>query len=231
MALPRHIAIIPDGNRRWAREKGFLPWDGHREGMKRYREIADAIFQREIPYFTFWAASEDNLTKRTPAEVQVLASLFKEEAAYALNSERYEKQQIRFRIFGKGREILGDTEIGERIDALEEKTRGYTARHQTILFGYDGRREMLEAVGRLALALPEEVDSDTLHSCLWTRDLPPVDFVIRTGGEPHWSSGFMMWHTANSQLYFTETFWPAFDEVALEKALAEYAQRERRFGT
>jgi undecaprenyl diphosphate synthase len=125
--------------------------------------------------------------------------------------------------------LLGDPAIQARIDALEASTKHHDGRHLTILLGYDGRTEMLEAVRALG-ARASEATPELLKSELWTRDLPSVDLVIRTGGEPHWSAGFLMWLTAESQLVFRDMLWPEFDSAALAAALTEYASRGRRFG-
>lgn len=227
---PTHLAIIPDGNRRWAREHGFLPGRGHHEGVLRFHELRDAVWRRGIPYFTFWAASEDNLVKRNRAEVRLLVSLMRRELERELKLREFETKETRLRIVGRWHEILKDRSLKELIDKLEKESSGFTKNHLTILFGYDGKQEMLEAIKKIAADPPARIDAAALEQALWTRNLPPVDLVIRTGGEPHWSAGFMMWHTANSQFHFTSTYWPAFDEHALTLALKEYTERDRRFG-
>lgn len=221
---------MPDGNRRWAREHGFIPARGHREGVVRFREIREAVWRRGIPYLTFWAASEDNLTKRSRAEVRLLTLLMRQELKRELKLREFETKEVQLRVIGRWHEILKDRSLKELVDKLESESRRFTKNRLTILFGYDGRREMLEAIEKINAESPSRIDATTLEQALWTRDLPPVDLVIRTGGEPHWSAGFMMWHAANSQLHFTKTFWPAFDERALTIALKEYAERNRRFG-
>lgn len=227
---PTHLAIIPDGNRRWAREHGFLPGKGHREGILRFRELRDAIWRRGIPYFTFWAASEDNLIKRSRAEVRLLILLMRRELERELKLREFEEKEVRLRVVGRWHEILRDRSLKELVDELEEASSRFTKNHLTILFGYDGKREMIEAMKKINADSHTRVDAVTLEQALWTHDLPPVDLVIRTGGEPHWSAGFMMWHTANSQFYFTSAYWPAFDEHTLILALKEYTERDRRFG-
>lgn len=233
---PKHLAIIPDGNRRWARKLGRVPWEGHREGMKRFREVSEEAFRIGIPYLTFWAASTDNLIKRSLKEVAFLTAILKEELKNRELFERSQEYGARLRVIGRWSEILQDEELSRAIKDLEEKTQSFSKRHLTILFGYDGREEMLEAINKLKIANPEttqagrKIDETDLRRKLWTGDLPEVDLVIRTGGEPHWSAGFMMWLTANSQFYFTEKFWPEFTKKELQKALEDYVARERRYG-
>lgn len=227
--LPNHLVAIPDGNRRWAKDRGLPPWNGHREGMKRFREIKEAVFKRGIPYFTFWGASYDNLTKRTKGEVRVLVSLFKQELKNELKTKSYERDEVRVRILGEWNEIIGDKELKRMADELMARSAKFSKRNFTFLIGYDGRREMLDAIGRIGKQ-GKKIDYENVKSCLWTGDLPPVDLVIRTGGEPHWSAGFMMWLTTDSQFVFDETRWPSFDEGRLKRALRDYARRGRRFG-
>jgi len=226
--LPKHLVAIPDGNRRWAKERGLVPWEGHREGVKKFWEVCEEAFDMGVPYFTFWAASEDNLKKRSRIEVKFLVLLLKKEVFDKSLFARLEKDEMRLRVFGRWNEILKDKKLEETIRDLEKKTAKFEKHNLTILFGYDGKREMIEAIE--ALRRTKEINYEKVKQSLWTGDLPPVDYVIRTGGEPHWSAGFMMWLTADSQFYFTEKLWPDFGEKELHKALEEYSLRERRMG-
>lgn len=227
--VPRHVAIIPDGNRRWARARGYPLTRGYREGAERFREIIRTAFQSEVSHLTIWAASESNLTDRSPVEVRSLQALIHRELGELRRSKELMERAVRVRVIGRAAELLNDPSIQARIDDLEVATGANAERHLTILLGYDGRTEMVAAVRslgeRAATATPEE-----LKGALWTRDLPAVDLVIRTGGEPHWSAGFLMWLTAESQLIFRDFFWPDFNAVAFSAALAEYGARGRRFG-
>lgn len=231
--VPHHVAIIPDGNRRWARShKIAAVWEGHREGVKRFQELSDAAFSKGTRFVTFWAASEDNFIKRPKDEVRYFLDLFEEEVVRMLSSDTLEKNGIRVRVIGRWREMIegqGRTRLIQLIDDLEKKTKGYSNRFLTILFGYDGRSEMIAAFEDLRRD-GRPLTRESVHEALWTRDLPLVDLVIRTGGEPHWSAGFMMWHTADSQFYFSDILFPDFGVPDLEDALADYASRDRRFG-
>lgn len=232
--LPNHIAIIPDGNRRWARKHGINPWQGHEEGAKRFEEVADFLFRRGVTCVTFWAASEDNLTKRSRHEVKFLVSVLQNWLTKMSASDIFIKNKIRFRVIGRWDTILKKDKqtdiLKSSIQNLEEKTKKIREKNLTVLFGYDGRREMLEAIQKMRPKNPQKIDYEDVRRALWTETLPPIDLVIRTGGEPHWSAGFMMWHTANSQLYFTKTLWPDFRKKELEKTLDDFSKRERRFG-
>jgi len=229
--LPNHIAIIPDGNRRWARRHNILPWKGHEEGVERFHEIADAAFKRHIPYLTFWAASEDNLTKRSKREVSFLVSLLQTWIQKELDTKDFLKHEARFRFIGRWKQLLhGAKKLETLVRTLEEQTKQCDKHDLTILFGYDGQREMIEAIKQIKNDPAAEVNEVTLREALPTGILPPVDLVIRTGGEPHWSAGFMMWQTANAQLSFTKTLWPDFKIKEFETILDDFSKRERRFG-
>jgi undecaprenyl diphosphate synthase len=225
----QHIAVIPDGNRRWAKARAMKPWLGHDSGRTKFREITEAVFDQGIPYFTFWAASQANLTDRPKEEVDFLLQLMKLEIDREITEKNYEKNEVNFQVLGRWREIITDHPLVESLTALENTTKQFNKHYLTVLLGYDGRVEMLQAIQALQKN-GEEVNEENLRKVLWTGNLPPADLVIRTGGEPHWSAGFMMWNTANSQLYFTDTLWPDFGKDELQKAIEEYKGKERRFG-
>jgi len=226
---PRHVAVIPDANRRWARQKGLPAIEGHREGYKRMKEVAREARDRDIRYFTFWAGSEDNLRKRSRLEVLFLAQLLKTGIVKDLLTNDFMKWETRVKILGKWDEILRDKALRDLVGEIEDKTKHFSERFLTVLFGYNGTSEMIQAVQDLKES-KAPVSYDSIKRHLWTGELPPVDLVIRTGGEPHWSAGFMMWQTANSQFYFTRTKWPDFGKKQFRAALDEYARRERRLG-
>lgn len=235
--VPQHVAAIPDGNRRWAKKRGLPGTAGHAEGLKRFYDVMDEAFRLGIRYFTLWAASESNLTKRTKLEVDFLMTLFRGEILRHLDSKKFVEKEIRVRVRGKGVEMIGDPKLTEAVRKLEEESSRFTERNLTILFGYNGTTEMLAAIRGITEDIGQRTKDvgeieDALRKHLWTGELPPVDFVIRTGmeGDPHNSAGFMMWQTAESQLYFTETFWPDFGKEEFAKALEEYRERERRLG-
>lgn len=228
--IPNHVAIIPDGNRRWAKAKGLPSYEGHREGAKRVHEIAEDAQKHGVQYLTVWAASIDNLKKRSKTEISFLVNLFEKELKNILESDSLMKKEIRMRVLGKGKDIAKSKTLSKLIENVEEKTKNFKKGNFTILFGYDGKQEMLDAFHKSRENKTKDFSYESVKNLLWTRELPPVDLVIRTGGEPHWSSGFMMWHTTDSQFYFTEKFWPSFGKKEFEKALEEFALRGQRFG-
>ncbi|MEK7500561.1 MAG: polyprenyl diphosphate synthase [Patescibacteria group bacterium] len=228
--LPQHIAIIPDGNRRWARARGLKPWLGHEYGAKTLKEIAKEAIANGVKYFTFWASSEDNIIKRDPREVAFYFNLIKK------SFEDFEKdgwafdRQVKIDFMGSWEKMFPQA-VKKILYRIKEKTKNHSQHFLTFLLAYDGRSEILRALEKISKDNPvTKVTPELLKDHLLTRDLPPVDLVIRTGGEPHWSAGFMMWDVADSQLYFTQTLWPDFSKQELTQALASYNTIERRFG-
>ncbi len=229
MGKLKHLAIIPDGNRRWAKKRGLPEWRGHQKGKERAEEIAKAVFKAGIPYFTFWALSEDNLVKRSKVELYFLFKLLSQAIKKWSSDSFIKKEKVRIRFFGKWEKLMPKTLISE-IKAIQKKTEANDKNFLSVMLAYDGRSEMIEAIEKLSQNKKLLLNFNDVKNNLWTADLPEVDLAIRTGGEPHWSAGFMMWHTANSQFYFTEKFWPDFDEKELERAIGDYGRRERRGG-
>lgn len=230
----KHIALIPDGNRRWAKKRGLFPWQGHIEGAKNFEKIIKKAWEIKVPYFTFWGMSADNVLKRPKKEVSVLFKIFNNQFKKLLNSKEVEKEKIRINVFGKWHKIFPPG-LKEMIKRVIEKTKSNKNFVLTFLLAYNGTDEMLEAIKKIVKKIKrksEPVNEKTLLENLWTGSLPPVDLVIRTGCEedPHNSAGFMMWHTAYSQFYFTKTLFPEFSPAEFEKAIKNFENRERRFG-
>ena len=227
--IPNHVALIPDGNRRWATSQGLAPTAGHEEGVKRFWELSETLLRKGVTHVTFWGASSDNLRKRSPLEVKFLATLAKNGLSDPKLLSKFIENEIKVRVVGKWDEILHDSGLAQAVADLESKTEHFTKRTLTILFGYSGIEEVLDAIPKLN-STDQKLSYEDVKQSLSTGFLPEVDLVVRTGGEPHWSAGFMMWHTANSQFYFTETLWPDFKVDQLDLALADFAKRERRLG-
>lgn len=229
MSAPNHVAIIPDGNRRWAKAQGLNPWEGHAQGAKQYWDVSYTAVEAGVNNVTFWAGSYDNLNKRSKLEVKFLLKLAMEELTKPDVLNQCLKQKTRFRVLGEWREFITNESSVNAIEHIEQQTQHFKNKTLTVLFAYDGQREMVHAVQEL-IDSGNDASAENLRAALWTAELPDVDLVIRTGGEPHWSAGFMMWHTANSQFYFTEKLWPDFDKKELKKALDDFERRERRLG-
>jgi undecaprenyl diphosphate synthase len=232
--LPRHVAVIPDGNRRWARKRGLKPWIGHQRGMNYFEKVLEKALELKIPYVTFWGGSRDNLTKRAKIEIRFLFKVYTDQFRRILTDERIHQNKVRVNVLGRWREIL-PPQTQKAINKAMEATKGYNEYFFTFLIAYNGTDEMLDCIRKIAKAAaknPLKITEKLVKDNLWTRDLPPVDLIIRTGCEadPHNSTGFMMWDAAYSQLHFTRTLFPDFGPAEFEKIVKKYSKRERRLG-
>ena len=232
--IPKHVAVIPDGNRRWARKKGLKAWIGHRVGVKAFEKILEKSRELKIPYFTFWGGSWDNLTKRSKIEINFLFKVYTEQFKRVADDKRIHQNKVKINVLGRWKEIL-PKETQEAIERAMEVTKSYNNFFLTFLLAYDGTDEMLDCVQKIAKISQDKkikISKNLIKENLWTKDLPPVDLIIRTGCEsdPHNSAGFMMWDTIYSQLYFTQTLFPAFSPKEFEQIIEDYSKRERRLG-
>ncbi|MGE0081825.1 MAG: polyprenyl diphosphate synthase [Thiohalomonadaceae bacterium] len=228
--LPRHVAMIMDGNGRWARKR-FLPrFAGHQAGLETVRLMVKLCLEKGIETLTLFAFSSENW-RRPPEEVGLLMDLF----LNALEREvrKLNEYGVRLRIIGD-RSAFG-AELQRRIAEAEELTAGNTALNLVIAANYGGRWDIAQAARRLAEAVrdgrldPADITSDRLAGELSLADLPEPDLFVRTGGEQR-VSNFLLWQLAYAELYFTPILWPDFDAAAFEDALASFAARQRRFG-
>ncbi|MGE5493167.1 MAG: polyprenyl diphosphate synthase [Actinomycetota bacterium] len=225
--VPRHVAVIMDGNGRWAKKR-FLPrFAGHTKGVDALREVVRSCLDRGIEYLTVFAFSSENW-RRPQEEVSLLMQLF----VKALQQEikRLNRHNVRLRIIGDISRF--DPKLQELIREAEEQTAGNTKLHFTIAANYGGRWDIMQAVNRMLAAHPEKrdgwVDAD-LEPYLSMSFAPEPDLFIRTGGEQR-ISNFLLWQLAYTELHFTDTLWPEFDAKALDAAIASFSRRERRFG-
>lgn len=231
--LPKHTVIIPDGNRRWAKKRDFPSFMGHREGAKNTERLLKAALDLGLENLTLWGSSVDNVTKRSPAEVKVLMKIFEIYFKKLAKRKEIHENEISIDVLGRWGEFFPEA-TKKAIKAAIDKTKKYKKRRLTFLMAYSGLDEMTEAVRKISQAKAKDkkikIDGELIKKNLWTKNLPPVDLVIRTGGEPHWSSGMMMWDIANSQFYFTETLYPELSVAEFKKALENYGKTERRMG-
>jgi len=232
--IPKHIAVIPDGNRRWAKKRRMKPWVGHQKAAESFEKVLEKALKIKVPYLTFWGGSLDNLTKRPPREVKFLIKIYEEQFGRIQNDERVHKNNVRINVLGRWREILPE-KTKKIIEKAIEATKNYNKYFLTFLLAYNGTDEMTECISKIVSLTKKKnikIDENLIKENLWTKDLPPVDLVIRTGcqGDPHFSAGFMMWDTAYSQLYFTPTLLPDFSPNEFEKIIRDYSKRKRRFG-
>ena len=224
--IPRHVAIIMDGNGRWARRQRLPRIAGHRRGAEAVRAALRACAERGIEYLTLFAFSSENW-RRPPEEVALLMKLFK--SALANEVDKLHANGVRLRVVGDTRRF--DPKIRKLIEQGEALTAANRRLTLTIAANYGGRWDILQALNRfLQEGKPTEVvDEDALSPYLAMSYAPEPDLFIRTGGEQR-ISNFLLWQLAYTELYFTETLWPDFDAAALDEAIASYRRRARRFG-
>ena len=228
--LPRHVAIIMDGNGRWANGKGMVRSAGHTAGVKALKRTLKAASDFHLEALTVYAFSTENW-KRPTAEVDFLMKLFSE----YLEKEIAEMDSENVRIDFIGRLDGLSPALQKQIDDARRRTVNNTGVKFTVGVNYGGQDEMVRAVQSLAQDVkngsldPENIDSKLLESRLDTKDLPPVDLVIRTSGDIRLSN-FLIWQTAYAEFWFTDTNWPDFTKDDLAKALLDFSQRDRRFG-
>jgi len=224
--LPRHIAIIMDGNRRWARAHDLAELDGHAAGVEAIRGLLRHAVRRGIPVLTLYAFSRENWA-RSDDEVTGLFGLL--EAAIRSETDELREQGVQVRLLGRSDELPADTRAS--IDDAVSATEGGHRLLLNIAFNYAGRTELVDAVRRLVAegVAPERIDETAVNDALYTRGMPDPDLVIRTGGEQRLSN-FLIWQSAYAELYFCETLWPDFGPDAFDEAILEFARRHRRFG-
>lgn len=233
--LPKHVVIVPDGNRRWARKKGLASWRGHLAGAENTEELVRAAFDLGIKCFSIWGGSYDNLTKRPKVEIKGLFHIYDRYFRKLTKSKEIYKNQTRVRVIGRWSDVLSE-KTKKVIQNLIKNTENYKNNFLNFFIAYNGTDEMIEAIEDIAREVKNgkslKITEKLLKKYLWSGDLPPVDLIIRTGSrnDPHNSVGFMMWQTANSQFYFVNTMYPDFDKKELEKAVKDYISRQRRFG-
>ncbi|MFK5984161.1 MAG: isoprenyl transferase [Pseudomonadota bacterium] len=226
----QHIAIIMDGNGRWAKKRFFPRFAGHKAGLTTVKNIVKYCVKTKLDYLTLFAFSSENW-RRPEKEVSLLMELF----ATALDSEvkKLDKNNIKLNIIGDLSQF--STKLQTKIQKALDITAENTGLVLTIAANYGGRWDITQAVKNIAEQVKseritiDEIDEALIESCLLTRNLPEPDLFIRTGGEQR-ISNFLLWHLAYSEFFFTETLWPDFDNELFSKAISSYNSRQRRFG-
>ena len=223
--LPRHIAIIMDGNGRWAKQRGLPRTAGHKVGAETFRKIATYCKDLGVEYLTVYAFSTENW-KRPADEVGVIMGLLKQYMLEAIDS--MERDQIRLRFLGDLSAISPELQaLVDRTNEISSHIHGFQA---NVCLNYGGRDEIVRAVNRFTAEHPgEPITEAAMAEYLDTAGIPDPDLIIRTGGE-YRISNFLMWESAYSELYFTDVLWPDFSEKDIDEAVAEYRHRDRRFG-
>ncbi len=221
--VPNHIAIIMDGNGRWAKKRGLPRTFGHKEGAAALRKIITHAAQIGVKYLTVYAFSTENW-KRSQEEVSALMFLFK---SYIKNEEKnIMKNNIRFMVSGRSENV--SPTLLKAIRELEEKSKDNSGLTFNIAFNYGGRAEIIDAVNKILKSGKEEITEEEFGKYLYN-DLPDPELLIRTSGEMR-ISNFLLWQIAYSELYITDTLWPDFNEAELDKAIENFNNRDRRFG-
>lgn len=229
--IPNHIAIIPDGNRRWAKERGLLPWEGHEAGAKNTENLLRKALDLGVKCLSLWGSSIDNLKRRPMEEKMALLRIYEEYFTKMLSSKDIHDNEVKINFIGRWEEQFPES-LKKIIHDCIDATKNYSKNTLNFFLAYSGDDEMVETVKRIIQkGIPaDSISFETVKENLMTKDLPAVDYMIRTAGEPHLSAGFMMWDTANSQLYFSEKYFPDFGANELEEAVEEFSRRERRLG-
>lgn len=226
--MPSHVAIIMDGNGRWAKQRGMERTFGHQAGVETVHKITEEAVRLGIKYLTLYTFSMENWN-RPEQEVSALMSLLFEH----IEEDTFMKNNVRFRVIGDVEKLPGFVK-GRLKDCIEHTSKN-TGMSLVLALSYSSKWELTEAARQIASEVKDgklqlsDIDSDTIQQHLATKDMPDVDLLIRTGGELR-ISNYLLWQCAYAELYFCDTYWPDFKEQELRKAIADYQNRERRYG-
>ncbi len=228
--IPQHVAIIMDGNGRWAQQRGLDRPEGHIAGVESVRRVVKAAVNRGVRYLTLYTFSTENWG-RPAEEVNAIMELFCR--SVIAEAPELKEQGVEVKLMGD-RAAFSD-KVNSYIDKIEGETAGGTNLTLVLAMNYSSRYEITDTVRQLVAQAaegklsPEQIDANYISAHLYSRNYPDPDLVVRTGGE-YRLSNFLMWQAAYSELYFTPTLWPDFDKTSFDEALEAYAQRSRRFG-
>lgn len=231
---PEHIAIILDGNRRWASDKSLIPWIGHRHGANKIDELMDWCLELEAKFITLYAFSTENF-RRPKKEVEEIMKLIEEKLLSILNNEKIHDNKVRVKAIGRIDSL--PESIQKVIHEVEEATKMYSDRFLNVALAYGGRAEIVDATKKIAKKAvkgelkPEKINEKLFEKFLYTAHMPKqdADLIIRTSGEER-LSGFLSWQSAYSELCFVDVNWPDFRRIDLLRAVRTYQRRKRRFG-
>ena len=225
---PHHVAFIMDGNRRWAESKRFDRTRGHEFGVKKLKEIVEWVWDANIEVLTIFAFSNENFS-RTPEEVNKLMTLFKENFLELVTTPEIHQHKIKVKAIGHLESLPPD--VQEAICKAEDATKDYHERLFQIAIGYAGRTELVDAIkGIINDKIPaEDVNEELVHKYLYTSGIKDPDLIIRTSGEER-LSGFLIWQSAYSELYFADVYFPSFRKIDLWRAIRTFQSRQRRYG-
>ncbi|MGC8909786.1 MAG: polyprenyl diphosphate synthase [Fervidicoccaceae archaeon] len=231
---PQHIAIIPDGNRRWAKKQGLEYFIGHRAGYERAQEVLQWIWDLDIRAATIYVLSTENCLKRSEEEKENIFNLLSEAFVKLKTDRRIFDAKVKVRVIGNY-DLIPD-KVKKLARELEEATSNHSERILNIAVCYGGRHEILEAIKSIAIDYKkgklevEEINEQLVSNYLLTKDSPDPDLIIRTSGEER-ISNFLLWQSAYSELYFTDVYWPEFRKIDLWRAIRSFQRRKRNFGS
>ena len=228
--IPQHIAIIMDGNGRWAEKRHWPRTRGHLEGVKRVEEIVEAAYRMGVKILTLYTFSTENW-RRPQVEVSMLMNTLM--TVLKQKVEKFKKNNIRFQVIGRKESV--PEPVLRSINFVTNETEKNTGMILNMAFNYGSRQEIVDAVRQIAALIrkgklnPDEIQEETISQALYTQGIPDPDLLIRTSGELR-ISNFLLWQLSYAEFYFTEKYWPDFDIKEFEKAIIDYQQRERRYG-
>ena len=230
--VPKHLAVIMDGNRRYAESLGLTPYEGHVVGKNTLESLSDWCRDLNIRYLTVYAFSLENFNRKDD-ELEPLMDLFEESFRSAGDDPRVHENKVRVRALGH-RELLPDRVVAA-IEYAESRTKDYRAYNYNLAVAYGGRQEIVRSMKKIAEKIEngeissDQVDADMISENLYTGDLPDPDLILRTSGEER-ISNFLLWQLAYSELYFADVFWPEVRKIDFLRAIRSFQQRKRRLG-
>ncbi len=230
--IPTHIAVIMDGNRRFARQLGLDEGEGHIQGKDKLEDMLDWCTEVGVEVLTVYAFSTENI-KRDSSQVEKLMDLFERNFRKAADDERVHKNKIKIQAIGALDKL--PERVLESIKYAEEKTKDYDNYYFNIAVAYGGREELIYAIQKVAQDVKDgdleikDIDEKTISDRLYTSEFPDPDLILRTSGEER-ISNFLIWQLAYSELYFTDVYWPGFRKIDFLRAIRSYEKRQRRYG-
>ncbi len=230
--VPEHVAVILDGNRRWAMDRGMIRYMGYRYGADKAEELMKWCLELGVRSLTLYVLSKENL-RRPPEELNAIFEMMEKKLHELENDEVLDREGIRFKVLGET-SVLPD-DLKERMERLERATSKYSSKFLNLAVGYSGRQEILKAVREIAEEVkqgrlkPEDIGEEALEAHLYTSHVADPDLIIRTSGEMR-ISGFLLWQSAYSELVFMDVYWPDFRKMDFLRAIRTFQRRQRRFG-
>ncbi len=231
-----HIAIIPDGNRRWAKRRGLNPWEGHSAGANQIEKLSREALKMGVKNLTFWGSSKDNLQKRPFEEKRELLRIYEKYFKKLINDPDIYKNKTGIRIIGDWKKQF-PFGLKRILEEGIERTKNHTNNFLNFMLAYNGDDDILHAIQKIKDKIKKDkkdfkISADNFKNFLLSKDLPPVEMIIRTGTErdPHNSAGFLMWQTQNSQYHFSKKLFPDFESKDFRKIVRDFMKIDRRMG-